>query len=139
MRREKKERGAYHGGPSSIKRILLFQLNSIRVDRLIVRSRSRTCGRVVTSAVQDYIGGGTARRNARRQEIPLVLRHECNPHVRRTIGQKGLIRPRRFHPTFRFQSIPPTLLSPTISRITMHPLLVSPSSLRFMHSSVRSN
>lgn len=91
--REREKKGAYHGGPSPIKRILLFELNSIRVDRLIVRSRSRTCGRVVTSAdpwprQSRIIIGGTARRNARRQEIPLV-RHECSPHIRRTIGQKG--------------------------------------------------
>lgn len=103
--REKKERGAYHGGPSPIKRILLFELNSIRVDRLIVRSRSRTCGRVVTSADpwprrSRIIIGGTPRVGTRADRKSPSVRHECSPHVRRTIGQKGLIRPRRFHPTF---------------------------------------
>lgn len=99
--REKKERGAYHGGPSPIKRILLFELNSIRVDRLIVRSRSRTCGRIVTSADpwprrSRIIIGGTPRVGTRADRKSPSVRHECSPHVRRTIGQKGLIRPRRF-------------------------------------------
>lgn len=50
-----------------IKRILLFQLNSIRVDRSFVRSRSRTCSRTVASADpegadQDYIDGNAWKR-----------------------------------------------------------------------------
>lgn len=76
--------GRVSSGASSVKRILLSELNSIRVDRLIVRSRSRTCSRVVTSADPRRGRSGLyrwpERVGTRAQTGNPPSRHECSAH-----------------------------------------------------------